>query len=212
MRNLMKVALGLGLSTLLVSPALAQGPGGGFGRGGGGAMLLANPGVQKELKLDKEQTDKVEKFSADMREKMQGFQDLSQEERQTKMQEMQKDGTKIAGEILKPEQKKRFDQISLQARGLQAFNDPEVQGKLKITDEQKAKIKTLADDTQAQRRDIMQDAGGDRQAAMKKMTDLTKEATKKAMDLLTTEQKATWKEMTGEPFELQMAAPRRRDA
>src|SRR5205814_1834469 len=48
---------------------------GGFGgmtRGGGAAMLLANEGVQKELKLTDDQKTKVKEFSDAQREKMRG--------------------------------------------------------------------------------------------------------------------------------------------
>ena len=60
------------------------------------------------------------------------------------MKEMATETKVTTKEILKPEQAKRFDEISLQVQGFQAFTDPEIQGKLKFTDEQKNKIKDMA--------------------------------------------------------------------
>ena len=51
-------------------------------------------------------------------------------------------------------------------------------------------------------REIQQSAGDDRQAAMQKIQALRKETNTKVMALMTDDQKKTWKEMTGEPFEI----------
>jgi len=218
MRSLGKCILSLGAVSLLATPALAQQGRGGFGGGMmGGPALLANPGVQKELKLDDDQVKKAQDFADDfgqkMRGRMQDLQDVPQEERREKMTaimtEMNADAQKELKGILKPEQLKRFDQISLQARGPQAFTDAEVQKKLNITADQKSKLADIQQDQMEQQRDIFQNAGDDRQAAMQKMTDLRKQTREKMMNVLSAEQKTTWKEMTGEPFEVQMQ-PRRR--
>ena len=80
MNTMIRTVVGLGLVALIAGPAAAQGRGG-FGRGGGSlAELLGNASVQKELKLDDPQTEKAkelaEKISEEMREKLQGLQDL----------------------------------------------------------------------------------------------------------------------------------------
>ena len=49
----------------------------------------------------------------------------------------------------------------------------------------------------------------DREGMMKAMTEMRKETSEKAVGVLTSEQKAIWKEMTGEPFEIKMEAMRR---
>ena len=51
-------------------------------------------------------------------------------------------------------------------------------------------------------REIQQSAADDRQAAMQKIQALRKETNTKVMALMTEDQKKTWKEMTGEPFEV----------
>ncbi len=222
MRVLCKVVLAAAVVGLLAGPALAQQGRfrGGFGGGAfGGGMLLGNKSVQEELKLAKEQVDKAQEELQKIREKQKEafakLRDLSQEERQEKFQEFSKTATaetnRIAAAILKPEQLKRFKQIELQQRGYQAFTDPEIQKTLKVTDDQKDKLKTITEDTAKETRELFQSAqgGGNFQEVGKKMQALRKEALERVTSVLTADQKKAWKEMTGEPFEVRMEFPRR---
>ena len=212
MRNLTKTALALGLAACLAPAAQAQGQrGGGMMGGGAGINLLRNPAVQKELKLTDEQIEKATKASEEMREKMmdrrEELQGLEGEEMREKMQAMQKemaaDSKKMTDAMLKPEQAKRLDQISLQQRGFMAFSDPDIQSKLKMTDEQKGKVKEMGDDMQEQMRDLFS-PGGDRAEGMRKMQAMQKEMKEKAATLMSEEQKKAWMDMTGDPFEVPM--------
>jgi hypothetical protein len=211
MRTMIRSMVGLGLVAMLAVPAFAQGRGG-FGRGGGGglAMLLGNASVQKELKLNDEQVGKAkevsEKIGGETREKFQGLQDLSPEERREKMVAITKetnDATiKAAGEFLKPEQITRLKQISYQARGATAFVDPEVASKLNLTDSQKSDIQAINQESMSQMREIFQSAQDDREGAMKKMAELRKVTMEKAATKLNDEQQKTWKELIGVAFEV----------
>jgi len=210
MTTFAKAFLTVGLAAIAAGPASAQQGRGGMMGGGGGAMLLVNKGVQKELKLTDEQAEKAETFAreygAKMREQFQGLADLSEDERRTKMQEFNKARTealqKGLAEIMKPEQQKRFDQIDLQASGPNAFATPKVVEGLKITDEQKAKIRQVNEDLRQTMTDAREDFQNDREGAMKQMLEGRKAASEKVMALLTAEQKSSWKEMVGEPFEV----------
>jgi len=221
MRTFGKMILACGLVGLLVAPAQAQRPGGGRGFGGGmggpggGLMLLTNKSVQQELKVDDAQGEKLNSFAQGLmekqREQFQKLQDMPQEERRAKMQElgqaMSMEVRKGLNDLLKPEQVKRYEQIQLQQIGvLGAPAMPRVQEALNLTDDQKSKLQTI----QAEQREAMGElfqgggGGGDRAAAMQKMTELRKKGNDKAMALLTDSQKASWKELTGEPFEIKM--------
>jgi Spy/CpxP family protein refolding chaperone len=210
MKTFGKMILAFGAVALMAAPSWAQGQGRGFGMGGGGGALLSNKSVQQELKVTDEQAKKLDAFGQDLmaknRERFQGLQDLSADERRAKMQDLNKTMTaeikKGLADILKPEQAKRFEQIQLQTMGYNAFNMPNVQESLKLTAEQKTKFTELGTATGTEMREIMQSAGDDREAAMKKATELRKSATDKAMAVLTADQKTTWKEMTGTPFEV----------
>jgi len=208
MRTFGKLALGFSLMVLAAAPALAQGRGG-FG-GGGGAMLLGNKGVQQEIKATEDQVSKLntlaEELRGKQREAFQGFQDLSQDERRAKMTEFQKtmqaDISKGLAEILKPEQTKRFHQIQVQTAGAQAFNMAHVADKIKLTDDQKGKIRDINQETMTAMGELRQEFQNDREGAMKKMAELRKTANEKAMEVLTSEQKASYKELTGAPYEV----------
>ncbi|HEY2838992.1 MAG TPA: hypothetical protein VGJ26_07580, partial [Pirellulales bacterium] len=167
MRSTRMTLLAFAAAALLASPAFAQPPGGGRGgmqmRGGGGiGMLLGNASVQEELKLDDKQKEKIKEFTAKQREAQQGLRDLDQEERRAKMQELNKHAESFAKEVLTPEQNKRIQQIVIQTAGLRAFAMENVAKELKLTDEQKEKIKTLSDDLQKDVRELFQ-GGGDAQ-------------------------------------------------
>ncbi len=215
MRTLAKLAVAFGLTICLSSAANAQGPGGRGMGGGGGINLLTNKSVQKELKLTDEQIEKATKAATEMREKMtekrQELQGLEGEEMAAIQKEMGVESKKLTDAILKPEQTKRLEQITLQQSGFRAFATPDVQSKLKFNDEQKNKIKDLSDEAQGQMRELFQSAqgGGDRAEMMKKMTELNKQNNEKALAVLTAEQKKAWKELTGEPFTIVQEQGRR---
>jgi hypothetical protein len=216
MHALIKGLAAFGLVAVLAGPALAQGRGG-YGGGGGGLMLIANPSVQKELKLDETQVEKAREFSEAQRAKRQELnsqlEGLEGEERFKKMQELNKantdEGMKTIAGMLKPEQVKRFKQIELQQRGANALTDPEVVKALGITAEQTEKFQALMADSRTKMQEAFQNAGDDRQAAMAKNVEIRKETNTKGMALLTDDQKKAWKELTGEPFEV-VQQPRNR--
>src|SRR5262249_55095178 len=122
MRGMMRTALAFGLVALAAGTASAQG-GRGFGgmMGGGGlGQLLANPGVQKELKLTDDQVGKAEKIAEAQREKMRerfqsagGGQGGDPAAARARMQAMMKEANaevkKEADAFLKPEQMKRLE-------------------------------------------------------------------------------------------------------
>jgi hypothetical protein len=203
MRALCKVGLALGLAVLPCGPAAAQPPGAvplpGF--------LLLDPGVQEELKLEKEQIQKVRmssgRFIGERRGDLVRLQapNLTGEERKRLARKMLEHNMNVVTEGLKPEQVKRFKQIWLQREGLMAFDDPQVQKTLKLTDKQRDELTALVDQMAKQAEDIYRSAGGKRQEAIQKIASLRKEKMDSALKVLTGEQKKAWKEMTGEPFE-----------
>lgn len=215
-----KIVLATGLALLLASagqaqeqkqrrPQAGQFPGGrGMGFGGPG-MLLRNEGVQKELKLEKEQVEKAEEALKGVMGKYQDqfakLRDLGREEAREKMQEMMTsintESMKALDSVLKPEQVARLKQIQLQQEGAQAFAKPEIQKALKLSDDQKEKVKLITEDYDKERRALFQ-PGGNVQGGFEKMGALRKETMERVQAVLTDEQRKAWKELTGEPFEV----------
>src|SRR5690349_17966470 len=148
MRRVMTLALALGLITALAAPAVAQQRQRGqrcqfAGRGQGGVGMLAeNESVQKELNVEKDQADKIKEAVGKARDshsdEFAKLQDLSQDERRTKAEELgrtvSEETLKSLADVLKPEQLKRLKQIELQQAGERAFTRPDVQAALKLTD------------------------------------------------------------------------------
>ncbi len=228
MRRLFKTTFILGLVLLLAGPALAQrgqGRGGRGGGPGGPGMLIQNPSVQKELKLTDDQIQKIkdagQSIASKRQEERDAIRNLQGDEQREKRQEL---GKKVAEEtnqalagILKPDQSKRLKEITLQQEGARAFNTEEVQKTLKLTDDQKDKIKTINEDAAKDMRELLPQ-GGRRGAGggggggvvdpaafkerMTKVAALRKETMDKVTSVLTDDQKKSWKDMTGEPFEV----------
>jgi Spy/CpxP family protein refolding chaperone len=218
-RPLRKLVLTLGALALAAAPALAQQPKGRGGFGmmgmGGGPFFLMAENVQKDMKLSDEQVGKVQDTLRQIREKhadeLQGLRDLDPQERPQKAASVTREmNDEVKKDLhLSAEQSKRFDQISLQTRGLMAFADPRVQETLNLTAEQKSQIREIAQSSAgAGRGAFNKDASQEeRQEAMRKAREARQENLKKVHALLTDDQKKEWKELTGEPIEIEYRRP-----
>jgi Spy/CpxP family protein refolding chaperone len=206
--RLCKLALVLGVVALLASPALAQRGRGGFGGFGGPGFLLRVEKVQKDLGLEKDQVTKAEealtKVREDHREDMQKLfdQNTSQEDRDAIRKKLAEANDKALKEVLSEKQMKRLKQIEHQQQGVDMFNDEHVQKALKLTDEQKTKIKEINDDLRKEMREMFSGGGKPGPETFTKIQGLRKDALASATKVLTDDQKKQLKELTGEPLEL----------
>lgn len=186
-----------GAALIVAAPALAQ-----FRGPVGGGSLATNASVQKELKMTDEQIEKAKealktvgtKFKDDRPGK-----DATPEQRAEFGKKVSEATTKALADILKPEQVKRLRQIELQQRGI---TDADAQKELKLSDEQKTKIKEIGDKSREEMGNIFKNAQGNREEAREKMTKLRKETQEKQTAVLTDAQKKQLKEMQGEAFEV----------
>lgn len=198
MRNVIRIAVVLGAVAALAGSARAQFS----GYGVGGQYLLLNKSVQQELKLTDDQLDKlkgaVEKLLDDNKDRLAKLRDLAPEERAKAMAPITDLSNKIVVKVLDEDQVKRLRQIDIQQRGPMALYDPEVRKALKITDEQTGMLKELADKSIAQVQKFY-DAKD-----MKKVAEVMRGAEEKLASILTDDQKRTWREMLGKPFEVRM--------
>jgi Spy/CpxP family protein refolding chaperone len=210
--NCLKAAVAMVVAATATA-ALAQGPGGGRGGFGGGGrfndptFLLGAEQVQKELDLSDEQKSSVQKLVDDNRQAMMdlrnsgaSFQDIGD-----KMQERAKDNKKKVDDILLPPQRERLDQISLQIAGAQALSRTDVAEKLGLSDDQKSKLKDLADDAQQKRMELFS-AGPpadqqEMQDRMQKVQKIGADQKEKAMVVLTADQKDKLEKLQGKKFD-----------
>lgn len=245
MKFVLRLVLSVAFAAAVAASASAQGrPGGGFGGGFGGqisayGMVSTNKVLQDELKVTDEQKTKLEDAMKPIGEKRRelfgnrqgGGQRPTEEqlkERTEKMAKLSEDTKKAVEGVLDAKQAKRLSEIDYQVMGFAAFTNKEVQEKLKLSDEQKTKIKDINEEVQKDTAEVRKDMprfGGQGQRPseedMKKFADiqkkteaLRKDAAEKAAEALTAEQKKTWKDMVGEKFDtakLMQAPQRRRD-
>jgi len=196
------------LAVGLAAGALAQGRG--FGVLGSPAFLLRRTEVQTDLKLSEDQKKSLmaalEKLAADNQGLRDKLQNASDDERRKLIGDFQAAQTKAINAVLNADQQKRLRQVSLQQAGAAALaDDPKVAEELKLTDEQKAKVRDLL----MQQFDAVRQAfqGGAGAAAFDKADALRKETNEKAVALLTDEQKTRWKNLVGAELKLQPFRP-----
>jgi hypothetical protein len=210
MRSLSKVLLALGVAVLLADPAFAQG----FRPGNPLKGLIENKDLQKELGVTDDQVKKAVTVADDIFKKHEiDFKDVDfrSPEGREKMMQVNKGITaetkKALADVFDAKQIKRFNQVALQSSmrfmGPAVYADADIQKDLKLTDEQKDKIKTINADLNKEREELFKDVGMDqekRREAFQKMQGLNKEASDKITKVLTTEQKKTFEELKGEEF------------
>jgi 2'-5' RNA ligase len=210
-----KVALVVGVAILAIGSARAQFPGFG-GMGFGLEQMLKNENVQKDLKLEADQvtkaTDALKKVAEDNKELAAKLRDrnLSREERAEVTKKLNELNVAALKDIIKPEQSARLKQIQLniqmQFRGVAVFSDPAVSEALKLTDDQKDDLKKIGADVQNEVQTLFQ--GGFGEETFKKMQIIQKEGVEKVAKMMTKDQKKTWDEMVGKPFEMNFQLPR----
>jgi hypothetical protein len=197
----------------------------GMGQGVAPVFVIGHEAVQKELGLKQEQIAKVKELVAEVHEEWtqqvqaagldsRGQQDLSREDRQKRMAEMQpkwavlsknvndKFRTKLA-EILDKPQQVRLQQIAIQVAGSQAFQDAGVSqdlGLTKVQRDQLVAIGTEYSDKIAQLRS--QRGHADPAASFAKMNELRQEQLAKSTEVLTSTQQEKFAKMTGKPFDV----------
>ncbi len=208
--------LALALTSLMTSSASAQ-----LGRGFQippavqNVMLLRVEAVQKELKLNEEQSKAIAEVAAQMQsdamEIFSGLQDLTPEERTKELPELMKLMTEKAKDlqakvdkVLMPPQSARMKELSIQRRGVEALQDDEVVKALKVSDEQKKKLAALRDEAGDKQQEIIQavlTSGGDRSGIRDKIQALQKEFGDKALALLSSEQREQFEKLKGAKFD-----------
>jgi hypothetical protein len=213
-----RLVLALGVVALLTTPALAQRGRGMGGRGGADLGTLAqNKSVQEELKVSEDQTKKITEALTKLREDLKddyaklgggrrgggGGNNATQEERAAARKKTGEAEAKAINGILDEKQQKRLQQIRVQQQGLAALQDEETQKTLKLTDEQKDKIKAIGADVQKEIGNLGGGGGGGRgnPETRQKIQGLRKEAMQNAVKVLNEDQQKTYKEMAGEPFD-----------
>jgi hypothetical protein len=167
-------------------------------RDGGRFQLLTLEAVQRELKLTEDQVRHIAELADRRREALRAARNLSTEEWQARLEEISAP-IKALTEALQPEQAQRLRQLVLQQRGTRAFADPQVAEALGLTTQQKECVRAIQEEANQAMRAFAH-SGESHRARGKKFEEAWRSTRERLLAVLTTEQKAQWKVMTGEPF------------
>src|SRR5262249_42358105 len=176
----------------------------GEARGESTAGLYANKRVQKELKLTAEQVKDLPPAIRKAREKHQAYlaqlRDLEPDKQIAIMKKVADETIKAIADILKPEQVKRLKQIDRQQWVISYVISAEVAKDLKLTDDQKDKIRDIYKEYTEQVTRLA--VGSARPFDQESHEKLTKASLAAFVEVLTDDQRKAWHELIGEPFEL----------
>lgn len=214
---------------LVVEAQQPRRPGGGFGQLNVTTLVLNNKDLQAELKVTDEQKEKFKAVADKQAElgKKAGsiFKDAAGDKDKLKeaFEESRKEREKLNEEVkavveatLTADQKKRLKQIERQTLGVRAFTNDEVVADLKLTDDQKSKVKGIVEEYGKDVRELGGFGGGgggkggfkkgdfDKEKLaenQKKREKLAKATMADIEDVLTADQKKQWQEMVGAPFD-----------
>ncbi len=103
--------------------------------------------------------------------------------------------------LLRPEQMRRFKQIALQNQGLAAFRTSEIIAALKLTDEQRERLRVIEFEAFVPP-EPPRPGALPADPPRKTFEEVREAAMARAQDVLTAEQRRQWKELTGEPFKM----------
>jgi serine/threonine protein kinase len=173
-------------------------------------FLLAEPAVLDDLRPSPEQRERIVELSNRLKEQrpkaFQGFHRLKPEKRQQPFLDLARANEAAVATILTPEQRRRLQQLALQLRGPSAFREPDITTALKLTAEQKERIRAIETETFFTMPERPRHGLGPGPRNLRKAHEQEiKSASAKIFRLLTEEQQQRWKELTGKPFKGEIA-------
>jgi Spy/CpxP family protein refolding chaperone len=161
-------------------------------------MILRQQSVQRELNLTDEQVEKIHKHGAAQWEKAQKASKLSESEADKKFIELTKENEKFVEQTLNKDQQKRLHEIVLQVAGLLCLTREHVASKLNLTADQKKRAMEMQKEGRQEAEELIHATS--KEQKREKLKELRASTRKRVTELLTDDQEAKWKEMTGKPF------------
>ncbi len=165
--------------------------------------MATNPDVQIDLKADDGTRAKLaalkDDFFAPRMKDFGGHHFDTPESRQREYASAKKQEAALK-EILSPKQLERLQQINLQSQGAKAFHDSNAVDDLKLTADQKARIRDLKYETKNKFQACMQDINLSPNETRKEIDQIFKDEMTSILGLLTPEQTLKWQALSGDPF------------
>lgn len=169
-------------------------------------FLLRETPVLDDLKASPEQRTRIAEVTARLEDRRhEGFwpmRESSSSDHRQRLLAIARENEAALAEILDADQLRRLPQIALQCQGPRALWDPDVSSRLKLTAEQKDRMRRVEAETFS--RDDVRPGPMNRRTLEEKI----KIALQRMLDVLTPTQLGKWQEMTGKPYEGPMFAAR----
>lgn len=188
-------------------------------QGMGHLFILRNPAVLSNLRMEKEQQDRLgtlwQTQDQQRQESFRDFRRLTAEERQKRFLDLARGNEAAVAAILTPAQLNRFRQIIRQSQGPAAFRDADVASALKLTSDQKKQIRAIEASMYMAKPEFefrggppAGPPGGPKGPPLwKGHEERRKSAMKQIEALLTPAQVNAWNDLVGEPFTAPMFMP-----
>jgi len=109
-------------------------------------------------------------------------------------------GTK---DIFTPQQRDRYQQLYYQYGGFNTINDPAVQKRLNITEQQRRNLRDAINWSNSQYAEIQRLNATNPQQAAERYREYQKQNLERLNNFLTPEQQRAWKELVGDPYNFQ---------
>ena len=209
MKLLRAVALIAALIAITGTPAAAQ-KRGGHPRGGPAGLLMI-PEVQRELKLESGELDRLESLHRDMGAKAQetfsGLQNLPREERDRRFQAFGAEYQRRIDAILDDRQRKRLKQLDYQRGGARSLGRKDVAEALDLSADQRQRIQsTFEGEHEAMKAAAESIRTGttmtpdQREEFGRKFREIRAQTDARVLAVLTERQERQWQSMQGAPF------------
>jgi peroxiredoxin len=165
-------------------------------------MLIRDPAVQAELSLSPEQVTKVGAAVQAVDRDLWVLRDLQPAEGVPKQDKLVAQVSAALKTTLDPQQRRRFDQLLIQARGVEGLTRPSVAKRLGLEASQQEQLQAIQAQTARAAAELKQRArSGTSPALQAEFATLQAEGRRRLTAVLTDEQRQRLTGLTGKPFE-----------
>jgi len=161
-------------------------------------VLLRHKAIQEDLKLSAAVAKKVEDFSTKQWKKAHEVRELAEDKREPKWKEMTKENETFLKDTLTADHLKRLDQIGIQVAGLLWVTRSDIAKQLGLTAEQRKEARNLQQKAHKEMHTLIN--SDTKEEKVDQYLALQETNRKRLMGLLTADQKAVWKKLSGEKF------------
>jgi len=174
---------------------------------------FSNQDIRQQLKLNDQQFNRLNKsygeaYNTYQQKLGQLGKNLTDEQRTERMRNLEREfynnfASSTNQVFTDPAQQQRYNQLYWQYMGYNAFQDPTIQQKLNLTQEQRQKLDQYNRDWATQMNDFNRTFQTDREGTVKRFNAARTQAMDRLNSVLTQQQQQTWRQMVGEPFNFQ---------